>query len=246
MSDAGRCHADGQGPCVAECCPVKGKAAPAWCRPDPHPLCVVYPPDETPLFPALQIDPDLPPGTFELRDPDGKVLGRGNVADIEKLPDGLPFPRVTVADIPMSTEERSERSLWQTMGEDMQRRMARLLEDRFIGEVILRGEAPTRTPEQEAEFQANEEQRRAEMAAKVERWRDETRRARHELARLTYGAEPVARKVLEHHSPDDVLPHRCKGCDMGDDASSQADYPCSTVALIAEHYGITMPGRWLP
>lgn len=201
MSDRGRCHADEQGPCKAPCCPIKDQAAPAWCRPDPHPLC--------------QVDPEMR-------------------ADETRTP----FPHVTVAPHVDSAPLSMTAFLQQTMTE----RMARILQQRYAADMILAREAAT--PEQVAASVADEEKRRAEMAENVTRWRDETRRARHELAALAH-REPVARMVLELHSPYEGG-DECEGCDPGDSAEGPARYPCRTVRLIGEHYGITMPERWIP
>lgn len=244
MSDRGRCHADEQGPCKAPCCPIKDQAAPAWCRPDPHPLCQVDPIAETradethaPL-PAIQEDPDLPPGVFEIRGTDGKVLGRGNVADIENLPDdGLRFPRVTVA----PHVDSAQPSLTDALQQSMPQRMARMLQDRFIADVLLAREAAT--PEQLATSAADEEQRRAEMAEKVTRWRAESVRARHELAALKY-RDAWARLILDHHAPDEH--GYCQGCDPGYQCEELPDWPCSTVRLIAGACRIDMPEEWTP
>lgn len=53
---------------------------------------------------------------------------------------------------------------------------------------------------------------------------------------------PIARIVLERHSRREVggIAY-CDGCDPGDYAESAAEWPCSTVELIAKYHGIAVP-----
>lgn len=64
---------------------------------------------------------------------------------------------------------------------------------------------------------------------------------------LTAITEPLVRAILDHHSPliSEGLSRTvyCEGCDMGCSCEA-ASWPCSTVALIADRYGIDMPDSW--
>lgn len=192
---------------------------------------------DRPRFPAPQVDPNLPPGVFEIRDQDGRVLGRGNLADIKKRSDGLHFPRVTVA----PHVDSAPPSLTAVLQQTMTGRMARMLQDRFIADVLLARESAT--PELVAASAEAEEQRRAEAAANVARWRDETRRARHELEVLKH-RDAWARLILDHHAPDDR--GHCQGCDPGWECEELPEWPCSTVRLVAGACHVDMPERWIP
>ena len=48
----------------------------------------------------------------------------------------------------------------------------------------------------------------------------------------------VERRVLDLHSRDKH--NECEGCDWGAYAEGGADWPCSTVSLIAEHHGLDL------
>ena len=61
--------------------------------------------------------------------------------------------------------------------------------------------------------------------------------------------EPLARAILDHHKPDEYdwrgsQTVYCEGCDMGCSCEA-ATWPCSTVRLIADRYGIDMPDEWV-
>ena len=60
--------------------------------------------------------------------------------------------------------------------------------------------------------------------------------------------DPFVRLILDHHKPDEYewsmsQTVYCQGCDMGCSCEA-ATWPCSTVRLVAEHYGIDMPDEW--
>ena len=60
--------------------------------------------------------------------------------------------------------------------------------------------------------------------------------------------EPFVRAILDHHAPDKAEWRNsetvyCEGCDMGCSCEA-ANWPCSTVRLVAERYGIDMPDEW--
>lgn len=58
---------------------------------------------------------------------------------------------------------------------------------------------------------------------------------------------PALRDVVELHKPQDAYPSGyptggplCFGCDMGPYAEDNADWPCSTVKVIAEASGVDL------
>jgi len=85
------------------------------------------------------------------------------------------------------------------------------------------------TREPTAEQRAEAERQRLKRAARQVAFRQQ-------LADVT---DPLARKILDLHHRDDR--GQCVGCDPGSYAEDCADWPCSTIETIAEHYGIELP-----
>lgn len=50
-------------------------------------------------------------------------------------------------------------------------------------------------------------------------------------------SDPLAHRVIEHHSPTDESRRYCRGCDMGCSCEA-ASWPCSTIELVLEQAGI--------
>lgn len=65
--------------------------------------------------------------------------------------------------------------------------------------------------------------------------------ARPALEALT---DPIARKVLDLHAADSIEGPKCQGCDIDGYEAEQPEWPCATVELIADHYGIQLPDPW--
>jgi hypothetical protein len=53
-------------------------------------------------------------------------------------------------------------------------------------------------------------------------------------------ADPVARAVLDLHATSHAR-EECDGCDLGTYAQDLPDWPCRTVLLIADRYGLDVP-----
>ena len=85
------------------------------------------------------------------------------------------------------------------------------------------------TREPTAEQRAEAERQRIKQAARLAAFRQQ-------LADVT---DPLARKILDLHHRDDR--GQCVGCDPGSYAEDCADWPCSTIEAIAEHYEIELP-----
>lgn len=64
------------------------------------------------------------------------------------------------------------------------------------------------------------------------------------IRRLDAIDDPLARKVLDLHGRKTLYPRdavwMCEGCDPGEHAQGPPDWPCQTVALIGEHFGIDL------
>ena len=91
-----------------------------------------------------------------------------------------------------------------------------------------------RTPEEQAEYDAwRAEQRELQVAA----WRIYGEA----LHAFTLLRNPVARLVLELHSPSDGAWPRCQGCEFGGYEAEEPEWPCSTVQAIAGHFEIELP-----
>lgn len=86
------------------------------------------------------------------------------------------------------------------------------------------------------------EEERAAHEARLAQERAETEAAAVALAGLR---DPFARAVLDLHKPTGG-PYlvSCEGCDYNGFDGEPADYPCRTVTLVAEHYGVPMPKTW--
>jgi hypothetical protein len=71
--------------------------------------------------------------------------------------------------------------------------------------------------------------------------RIEERSAKHESARRQLAAitDPLARAILDLHHEDDL--HECAGYDYQGWEAEGPDWPCQTVRLVAEKYGIDLP-----
>lgn len=90
----------------------------------------------------------------------------------------------------------------------------------------LRGWQPT--DEERERFAREREARKAETAA----WR----------AKMDTIRSPMARKILELHSPNGR--EECEGCDVDGYEVEQPQWPCRTVHLVAQHFGRPAP-EWV-
>jgi hypothetical protein len=88
---------------------------------------------------------------------------------------------------------------------------------------------PTEAERAEMERQAAESKQRA--AEREERLAE----ARRKLAAIT---DPLTRAILDLHAEDGR--HECEGCDFSGYEAEQPDWPCSTVEIVAAHYGIAL------
>jgi hypothetical protein len=82
-----------------------------------------------------------------------------------------------------------------------------------------------------------EGERAAHHAAKVEAWR------LYDAARPALAAidDPLARAILDLHAADTEEHPECEGCEFGGYDAEAPEWPCSTVRLVAEHFGIELP-----